>query len=124
MNDVHLRTSALVIQIEDSRVYDLNLASVTGIDTELGVNVLRLNAPLHIRAATGQRPVIRLTRPFACRPQDVSDPSVAELDVTFEGIYLSWDHASAAFAADTPVDRPRRGEPPADRRLYAGPGQS
>jgi hypothetical protein len=103
LNDVHLRTSALVIQIEDSRVYDLNLASVTGIDTELGISVLRLNAPLHIRAATGQRPVIRLTRPFACRPQDVLDPSVAELDVAFEGIYLSWDHASAAFAADTPL---------------------
>lgn len=103
LNDIHLRTSPLLIQIEDSRIYDLNLASVTGIDTELGLNVLRLNAPLHIRAASGQRPVIRLSRPFACRPQDVSDPSVAELDVTLEGLYLTWDHGSAAFAATTPL---------------------
>ncbi len=102
LNDVHLRTAPLTVQIEDSRTYDLDLAGVTGSDNELGVETLRLNAPLRVRAASGQRPIVRLARPLAFRPQDVTAPGVATLDVTLEGLYVTWQ-PGGAFAAATPL---------------------
>lgn len=103
LDDIHLRTSPLTIEIQDSRTYDLNLNAVSGIDSELGLDVLRLLSSLTIRAASGQRPIIRLHRPLAFRPEDVSDPGVSELDVTLEGLYITWGQSSAEFLSATPL---------------------
>ena len=101
LHDIHDRTSPLVIQIEDSRTYDLDLNAVSGVGDELGLKVLVLRKPLQICAASGQRPIIRLARPLAFRPYDVNDPGVETLDVVLDGLYLTWDKASLHFAADT-----------------------
>jgi hypothetical protein len=101
LDDIHERTEALVIEITDSRSYELNLNAVSGIGNELGLRVLRLSNSLHIRAASGQRPIIILNRPLAFRPHDVTDPGVVNLNVTLEGLYITWDQTSAQFAANT-----------------------
>ena len=101
LNDVQNRTEALVIEIVDSRSYELNLNAVSGIGNELGLRVLRLSESLHIRAVSGQRPIIILHRPLAFRPHDVSDPGVADLNVRLEGLYITWDKGSVEFVADT-----------------------
>jgi hypothetical protein len=74
-------TKPLILEINDSMTHDLNIA------------VLRLSTPLWIRAAAGQRPVIRLAQPLAFRPDDVTGPNapatMATLSVTLEGLYLT-----------------------------------
>ena len=101
LNDLPDRTEPLLIEIEDSRTYPLNLNAVSGIGDELGLKVLRLSESLHIRAASGQRPIIRLVRPLAFRPDDVSDPGTADLNVHLEGLYLSCRRGSTYFPAGT-----------------------
>jgi hypothetical protein len=95
------RSTPLVIEITDSRVYPLNLNAVAGIGNELGLRVLHLVESLHIRAASGQRPIIRLIRPLAFRPDDVTDPDVANLNVHLEGLYITWRRGSPLFGAGT-----------------------
>jgi hypothetical protein len=101
LDDIQNRTAALIIEIVDSRNYELNLNAVSGIGTELGLSVLRLSESLHIRAASGQRPIIILERPLAFRPDDVADPGVEDLNVKLEGLYITWNQSSAEFGADT-----------------------
>ena len=87
------RTAPLIIEIQDSLTHDLNLAAVAGTVNEGGRRTLRLNRSLWIRAASGQRPVIRLRRPLAFRPADVTGPdaagAIANLNVRLEGLYLT-----------------------------------
>lgn len=94
------------IEIQDSRTYDLDIATVSGVDDDgSGRKFLRLSRSLRIRAASGQQPIIRLTRPLAFRPQAITGPDaealMADLNVDLEGIYLTWDKSSSHFAADT-----------------------
>ena len=91
--------SPRVIEIQDSALYDLDLDAVAGIDEELGLETLRLGASLTLRAAPGQRPIIRLQRPLTFRADDPATAST--VDVTLEGLYLTWDKTSAQFGADT-----------------------
>lgn len=90
--DIHNITAPRVIEIEDSRTYDLDF------------KVLRLGRSLHIRAASGQRPIIRLQRPLAFRPADVTGPEapgiMADLNVKLEGLYITWDKSSTHFIDD------------------------
>lgn len=79
----------LIIEIEDSMTHDLDLAAVIGSDLEGARRVLRLGRSLWIRAATGQRPVIRLARPLAFRPDVVGTNLEASLTVKLEGLYLA-----------------------------------
>lgn len=73
----------LIIEIHDSLTHSLNLSQP-----------LKLRGPLHIRAVSGQRPVIALTAPLNFRvhytpgtnPQPVA---VSEVNVTLEGLYLT-----------------------------------
>jgi len=91
-----------VIEIQDSATYDLDLGLVAAVENVAGVLSLRLAQPLTIRAATGQRPVIRLVRPLRFRPHDLSaTEAVDALSVTLQGLYLTWDRAAADFAAAT-----------------------
>ncbi len=86
-----------VIEIQDSRTYLLDLNNVAGIATDGGNKVLKLGASLLIRAASGQRPIILLERPLMFRSDDI----VKAPDVTLEGLYISWNHGSSHFGANT-----------------------
>ena len=93
----------LIIEIADSQVHPLDLGAVTGSASEGGLNTLRLAASLWIRATDGERPVIRLRRPLAFRPDDVlgagAAATMATLTVRLEGLYLTRDTAFPAGAA-------------------------
>lgn len=97
-----------VIEIQDSMVHDLDISAVAGTIGEDGGPNLLLGRSLVIRAAAGERPIIRLTRPLRFRPtklvgataaeQDTLDTVVAGLVVRFEGIYLTRDQGFPAGA--------------------------
>lgn len=74
----------VIIEIRDSMTHDLDLAALDGI-----AHALRLRRSLWIRAASGERPVIRLARPLAFRPDDVMTPLQDTLTVKLEGLYIS-----------------------------------
>ena len=101
--NLHQITQPLIIEIRDSLVHDLDIALVTGSALEGGVRTLRLGRSLWIRAADRERPVIRLVRPLAFRPDDVlSAGAEALMDllvVRLEGIYLTRAAAFPAAAA-------------------------
>lgn len=85
-------TGPVVIEINDSMTHDLDLSAIAGIGSDAGGFFLALQHKLHIRAASGQRPVIRLKQPLAFRPARFSGPDQtdwANLDVTLEGLYLT-----------------------------------
>ncbi len=95
-----------VIEIQDSRTYDLDIGAVAGVgDDGSGRKFLALSRSLQIRAASGQRPIIRLQRPLAFRPHDITGPDAEgvmdDLNVDLEGIYLTWDKNSSHFTTDT-----------------------
>ena len=105
LEDLETRAQPLIIEINDSLVHELDLSLITGTSNELGLQTLRLNRSLWIRAASGERPVIRLKKPLAFRPHDVLSagaPAVMDsLMVRLEGIYLTRD--KAVFPANTPL---------------------
>jgi hypothetical protein len=82
-------SSPLILEIHDSMTHDLDIASVTGVGNEGGVPVLRLGSSLWIRAADGQRPVVRLVRPLAFRPDVTGTSGEDTLTVKLEGLYLT-----------------------------------
>ena len=95
----------LIVEIDDSMTHDLDLAAVTGIGTEGGSSVLLLAHSLWIRAAGGERPVIRLKQPLGFAPKNVSasdaDQAVmGSLMVRLEGLYLT---RQSSFAAGAPL---------------------
>lgn len=99
-----LSSDALVIEIGDSQTYELDISLVADADNDdKALWVLNLGRSLWIRAASGERPIIRLKRPLGFRPIDLSDPGVEELDVTLEGLYITWDHAVGVYAANDPL---------------------
>ncbi|MEO8525689.1 MAG: hypothetical protein ABI460_13280 [Caldimonas sp.] len=107
------RTQPLVVEIVNSDTHVLDLGSVAGIGNVGGVFSLRLPQPqpdvggvrpwpLTIRAASGERPVIRLARPFCVRPQTIANASVdlPELqNVRLQGLYLTRDTTFPAGSA-------------------------
>lgn len=94
-----------VIEIQDSATYTVDLGNVPGVENVGGRVSLRLSQPLTIRAATGQRPVVRLVRPLRFRPHDLTATAAVDaLVVTLEGLHLTWDAGAADFAAaSTPL---------------------
>jgi hypothetical protein len=105
LSNLQLRAQPLIIEIKDSLVHELDLNTIAGTSNELGLQTLRLNRSLWIRAADGERPVVRLKQPLAFRPHDVLSagaPAIMDsLMVRLEGIYLTRDKAS--FPANTPL---------------------
>jgi hypothetical protein len=102
--DLPLLTAPLIIEIDDSMTHDLDLMAVSGIGAEGGDPVLLLPASLWIRAASGQRPMIRLRQPLRFAPLNVSlsdaDQAVmGSLMVRLEGLYLTRQPAFAAGAS-------------------------
>ncbi|SFA78517.1 hypothetical protein SAMN05421688_0867 [Poseidonocella pacifica] len=105
LTNIHQATAPTIIEIQDSATYTLDLAAVAGTENVGGVLSLRLAQPLTLRAATGQRPVIRLERPLRLRPHDLTNVAAVDaLTVTLEGLYITWDRSAADFAAiSTPL---------------------
>ena len=101
----------IVVQIDDSMTHDLDLLAVPGRVNEAGGPNLRLNRTLIIRAASGERPVVRLARPLRFRPTNVLGANAQEqatfdavmdgITVRLEGIYLTREAAS--FPAGAPL---------------------
>ncbi len=102
--DLDAQTQPVVVEIDDSRTYSLDIDDVLGHGTEGGNPTLNLATSLWIRAASGQRPVIRLVNPLRFRPVDVLSPgaadAIANLAVRLEGLYITWERTAPAFVAD------------------------
>lgn len=79
----------VVVEILDSLVHDLDLTALGGTQSELGVTALLLARSLVIRAANDQRPLLRLAAPLAFRPVDAGAPTVADLTVRLEGLFVT-----------------------------------
>lgn len=107
------RGEPTVIEIADSRTHllDLNdVALAADVENEGGIVSLKLNAPLIIRAADNQRPIIELVRPLAFRPVNVVgaddeeqksfDAATEKLFVRLEGLFLT---RNLDFAANLPL---------------------
>jgi hypothetical protein len=95
LDNLQNRIAPLVIEIRDSMTHDLDLTSVVGTGTGFDPTCLRLAHSLWIRAADGERPVIRLAQPLRFRPNDPS----ADLNVKLEGLYITRGAAFSNSAA-------------------------
>ncbi len=111
--DLALRTQPLVVEIVNSDTHVLDLSTVAGIGSVGGVFSLRLRQPqpdasgvrpwpLTIRAASGERPVIRLAQPLRIRPQSIVGSAIdlqALQNVRLQGLYLTRDAIFPAGSA-------------------------
>ncbi len=95
LDDIENLTAPLIVEIQDSMTHDLDLSLVSGALNDGGLWRLQLGNALWIRAAAGERPVIRLARPLRFRPRDPT----ADLNVELEGLYLT---RGPAFDANEP----------------------
>ena len=73
------RAAPLIIEIEDSAHYSINLSTIAGVENLAGVLSLQLARSLWIRARSGQRPVVILEQPLRFRPVDVLSPGAFSL---------------------------------------------
>jgi hypothetical protein len=92
LDDLPTLTQPLVIEIADSMTHDLDLSSIAGIGTSGGTPSLRLAKSLWIRSASGERPMIRLRRPFRARPASVTGADAVKpegLQLRLEGLYIT-----------------------------------
>jgi len=113
LQNVHLATDPIVIEIEDSFTHTLDLADIDLLEETVnedgGLN-LNLGSSLLIRAASNQRPIIELTQPLRFRPANIVgadateqarfDAVMARLNVRLEGVYLA---RADGFAAGDPL---------------------
>jgi hypothetical protein len=107
----------IVIEIKDSLTHPFNIAGLPGTSPDRdriteggGLMSILLNAPLIIRAADGERPIVELARPLAFRPARVFGANAAEqkefdavtnaLFVRLEGLYIA---RRANFASTLPA---------------------
>ena len=67
-----------VVEIIDSKTYTLDITQIQGTIVEGGVHSLRLNNLLIVRAADGQRPVIKLVNPLRFRLTNVKGNTIDE----------------------------------------------
>lgn len=90
LTGLHTTTQPVVIEIVDSLDHLLDITALAaGTLTELGVTALRLKRSLVLRAASDQRPLIRLASPLAFCP---ADPAITDMpQVRLEGLYLARD---------------------------------
>lgn len=110
LDNIQNSNQPILIEIEDSMTYDLDLGSVAGTINEAGGDNLRLNRTLIIRAASDQRPIIRLAAPLRFRPTHVVgtnsaqqkefDAVMANLSARLEGIYIT---RGVGFPAGEPL---------------------
>jgi hypothetical protein len=93
----------LVVQIEDSGTYELDLQGLAGTEDEGDGPSLVLAHPLTIRAASGERPVVLLRQPLRFRSVD---PALAEgVWVRLEGVYITRHDTFPAGADEALIAR-------------------
>ncbi len=95
-DNLHTATQPVVIEIRDSLVHTLDIDTVVGATVVDGPRALQLNRSLIVRAASGQRPIVRLARPLRFRPVNPAAASVATLGVRFEGVFVTRDNGFPA----------------------------
>jgi hypothetical protein len=93
--NLHTATLPVVVEIDDSFVHDLDIATVAG----AAGGALRLNRTLIVRATSGNRPIVRLAAPLRFCPANVVgataqqqkefDAVIAGLTVRLEGLHLT-----------------------------------
>ncbi|NML16834.1 phage tail protein [Azohydromonas caseinilytica] len=106
------RTGPLVVEIVNSDTHTLDLAAVAGVLDPAGAPALGLPPPpgdgggrpwtLTLRAAGGQRPVLRLVQPLRWRPTvitGVPQSAFSQFNVRLQGLYLTRAPGFAAGAA-------------------------
>ena len=104
LDDLESETEPVVVEIRDSLTHDLDPLQIQGLVSEDGGPNIRLNNSLIIRAADGQRPVIRLTSPLRFRTVDVTN--AANITVQLEGLHITrivTEKASTSFPAGEPL---------------------
>jgi hypothetical protein len=110
LKGISQRAEPTVIEIADSFTHFLDLKDIelaSDVIEENGVHSLKLNAPLVIRAADNQRPIIGLARPLGFRPANVTgadeeqqndfDAVMNDLFVRLEGLFLARDLNFASY---------------------------
>jgi len=105
LHEIDEAAGPVIVEIQDSLIHDLDLSAIDDADPEDGGPNLRLNTPLLVRAASGQRPIIRFNQPLRCRPVD---PAEADgLVLRLEGLYLtrSDDEVDYPLIARAALDR-------------------
>jgi hypothetical protein len=104
LDNLQNENAPVVIEIDDSFTHVLDLSTVAGTTVEDGGPNLRLNNSLVIRAASNQRPVIRLVHPLRFRPANVTavpptdtvqqkilNGVMSKMNVRLEGLFLERD---------------------------------
>lgn len=99
LDNLQNTSSTTIIEIRDSMTHELDIGSVLGAAVENTIASLKINNSLIIRAADGQRPIIKLVAPLGFRPtkvkgadekeQDLLDQEMSKLKVRLEGLYLT-----------------------------------
>jgi hypothetical protein len=97
-------TAPVVVEIGDSFTHVLDLSAVAGATVEDGGPNLQLNDSLVIRAASNQRPVVKLVHPLRFRPakvvavppadaaqQKILEGVMSKMTVRLEGLWLERD---------------------------------
>src|SRR5262249_1431709 len=103
LDNLQDETQPVVVEIVDSMVHDLDLAAVAGTVAEAGGPNLLPPHRLIIRAADGQRPIVRLRQPLRFRPARLTGPDPTDqgrLTVRLEGLHLT---RGASFPAGEPL---------------------
>lgn len=109
LQDIGSLEAPLVIEIRDSMTHILDIGAIGDSPEEIDKSYLLLNRSLIIRAASDQRPVIKLVQPLRFRPkkvkgadndeQDDLNDLMSLLNVRLEGLYLtrgdSWAETDA-----------------------------
>lgn len=101
LDNLQAATGPVVIEIDDSFTHELDLSVVAGTLDEGEGPCLLLNNSLLIRAASNQRPVIKLAQPLRFRPakvvatpptdtaqQKVLEGLMSQMTVRLEGLFL------------------------------------
>jgi hypothetical protein len=105
LDNLQNTSSPTIIEIRDSMTHELDIGDVVGAVIENSNASLKINNSLIIRAADGQRPIIKLIAPLGFRPtkvksdkvdeqdnkdeQDKLDKEISRLNVRLEGLYIT-----------------------------------
>ncbi len=101
----------IVIEITDSRVHRLDIGALLAPDfsDENGIRSIRLHAPLIIRAADEQRPIIELAQPLAFRPARVlgtPGPQQLQFDAAMDALFVRLEGLHVARGLDFGANLP------------------
>ncbi len=91
LENIEDASDPIIIEIKDSMVHDLDLTGLAGTVVEDGGVNLQLKHSLTIRAASGERPIIRLAQPLRFKPTYVMSlqPAGSEAFETEQAYYHS-----------------------------------